>query len=136
MLMKRIVYLFFFLFCIWLALATRSHGNWFPNLIRIYGGDVIWAAAFLFLLKGILIKTSAYKLAITCYVLGILDEFSQLLTFSWIVAIRETYIGRLMLGVGFVWSDLVCYAVGTLLALFCIILFEKFIFHEEKLKTT
>ncbi len=131
MLLRRIVYLLLFVFCIWLALATRSHRNWFPDIIKIYGGDVIWSAAFLFLLRGVFLSTSAYKLAIICYVLGVLDEFSQLLMFDWIVAIRETYIGRLMLGVGFVWSDLLCYAIGSLLALLCILLLEKFVFNSN-----
>lgn len=121
MLLKRSVYFALFAFNIWLALATRKYSV-FPALVTEYGGDIAWAAAFLFLLRCIFIRTDAWKLAVICFVLGVLDECSQLLYFDWIVAIRQTYIGRLMLGVGFLWSDLVCYALGTLVA-FVIVLF-------------
>jgi hypothetical protein len=39
-------------------------------------------------------------------------EVSQLYHSPWIDAIRRTAVGGLLLGFGFVWSDLVCYAVG------------------------
>lgn len=116
MLLKRITCFLLFAFCIWLALTTRSHASFFHPLIVQYGGDVIWAASFLFLLRGIFIRKREWKLALICFALGVLDEFSQLLYFDWIVAIRQTYIGRLMLGVGFLWSDIICYAIGTVIA--------------------
>lgn len=45
--------------------------------------------------------------------LGVLDEVSQLYHGPIAVAIRSTYLGRLMFGVGFLWSDIICYAIGT-----------------------
>jgi hypothetical protein len=127
----RVLYLFTFSVCIWLALTTRSHSPWFHSVIQKYGGDVIWAGAFLFLLKTIFIRSATWKLAIICYLLGVLNEFSQLLMFDWIVAIRSTYFGRLMLGVGFVWSDLLCYAIGTALAWICIAIVQNFMFGRK-----
>jgi hypothetical protein len=134
MLLRRVVYFILFAFFIWLALATRNHANWFNSLVQEYGGDVAWSAAFLFLVRAIFIYHSVYILAIICYVLGVLDECSQLLQYKWIVAARQTYIGRLMLGVGFLWSDLVCYAIGVLLALIIILLAERYLF-PKSLKT-
>ena len=40
-------------------------------------------------------------------------EVSQLCHASWIDSIRGTTLGGLLLGFGFVWSDLACYAVGV-----------------------
>jgi len=40
-------------------------------------------------------------------------ELSQLYHAPWIDSIRHTTIGGLILGFDFVWSDLVCYAVGV-----------------------
>lgn len=40
-------------------------------------------------------------------------EYSQLYHAAWIDSIRRTRIGALVLGSGFLWSDLVCYAVGV-----------------------
>ena len=42
-------------------------------------------------------------------------EISQLYQADWINAIRHTTLGGLVLGFGFLWSDLLCYGVGVLL---------------------
>lgn len=132
MLVKRLVLFLLFAVCIWLALATRKY-SFFPEMMVEYGGDVFWAAAFLFLLGSIFIKTHAWKLALICFGLGVLDEFSQLLQYDWIVAIRNTYFGRLILGAGFLWSDMVCYAIGTLTA-FLVVRIINYSFIIKKLK--
>ena len=131
LLLRRIVYFILFCFFIWLALATRHHKEWFALIVVKYGGDVIWAGAFLFLLRMIFIKTSLRILAIWCYVLGVLDELSQLIRAPWANEIRSTTLGRLMFGAGFVWSDLVCYFVGTLLAWLIIAFIEKYIIKQK-----
>lgn len=131
LLLKRIVYLLLFAFFIWLALATRNHKTWFTLLVVKYGGDVIWAGAFLFLLRIIFIKTPLYKLAVLCYVLGVLDELSQLIKTPWANELRSTTLGRLMFGVGFVWSDLICYLIGTLFAWGLIFLIERYLLKEK-----
>lgn len=43
-----------------------------------------------------------------CY----LVEFSQLYQAPWIITIRRTLPGRLVLGHGFLWSDLLAYTAG------------------------
>ena len=43
-------------------------------------------------------------------------EVSQLYQAPWINALRATRIGALALGQGFLWSDVVCYALGVTLA--------------------
>ena len=40
-------------------------------------------------------------------------EISQLYHAPWIDSIRRTTLGGLILGFGFLWSDLACYAVGV-----------------------
>jgi Protein of unknown function (DUF2809) len=42
-------------------------------------------------------------------------EVSQLYHAPWIDAVRHTRLGGLVLGYGFLWSDLVCYTVGVTL---------------------
>lgn len=121
----RVIYFVLFVFCVWLALATRSHRDWFPPLVVKYGGDVIWSGMFLFFLRMFFANTTLWKLALINYSLGVLAELSQLNHSSLMVAIRSTYPGRLLFGVGFLWSDLVCYAVGTFLAWCIISLIER-----------
>jgi hypothetical protein len=44
--------------------------------------------------------------------LAFLVEVSQLYHAPWIDGIRNTTLGGLVLGFGFLWSDLVCYLIG------------------------
>ena len=71
---------------------------------------------FVFFLRAFFVNTALWKLALVNYLLGVLDEFSQLSNAAILVAIRQTYVGRLLFGVNFLWSYLVCYAIGTLTA--------------------
>ena len=119
---RRIVYLLLFTFFIWLALATRHDSQWFHPVVAKYGGDTIWAGDFLFFFRAIFPKTNLLKLTIFNYLFGVLDEISQLWHTPWLDAIRHTTFGKLMLGLGFMWSDLVCYFVGTVIA-YCLAIF-------------
>src|SRR5215471_5200372 len=124
---RRLVYFLLLIFCIWLAFATRLHGNWFWPLIAKYGGDTIWAGQFLFFLRILFIRTPLILLAITNFCLGVLVEVSQLYHAPWIDDIRSTVIGEALLGLGFLWSDIICYAIGTILAFFICVLIDKLV---------
>jgi Protein of unknown function (DUF2809) len=123
---RRIIYVLLFVFCVWLALATRKYPEWFYPLIARYGGDTIWSGEFLFFLRILFPQTKLFKLAVFNYLFGVIVEVSQLWYRSWLDATRHTQIGRLMLGVGFLWSDLLCYAVGALLACGIAILIDEY----------
>jgi hypothetical protein len=45
-------------------------------------------------------------------------EISQLYHAPWIDSIRQTALGGLVLGFGFLWTDLVCYSVGIFIGSF------------------
>jgi hypothetical protein len=125
MLKKRLIYALLIIFCIWLAFATRLNANGFLPVIAKYGGDIIWAGQFLFFLRILFPRTVLLKLAVCNYVLGVLVEVSQLYHATWIDNIRSTTVGAAMLGMGFLWSDLICYAVGTILAFFICLLVDN-----------
>ena len=48
---------------------------------------------------------------------SVLIELSQLYHAPWIDGIRQTTLGGLVLGFGFLWSDLACYTAGVACAL-------------------
>ncbi len=127
MLIRKTIYFILFIFFIWLAIATRKHPTWFHPFIAEYGGDIIWAGMFLFFLRLFFGRVTLWKLALVNYGLGIADETLQLYHAPWIEATRKTRIGGLLLGFDFVWSDIICYGVGTLLAFFMILLIEKIV---------
>ena len=52
-------------------------------------------------------------------------EISQLYHAAWIDAIRNTTLGGLILGFGFLWSDLVCYTIGIIVGAIIDIMINK-----------
>ena len=99
-----------------LGLASRRFGQSLHHFIAAYAGDTLWAL-LVFLITGFL--APRLRLAQRVYVaLGFAwaVELSQLYHAPWIDAVRATRLGALVLGRGFLWSDLVCYAVGVALA--------------------
>ncbi len=125
MLKRKIIYLLLFIFFTWLAIATRTHAVWFHPFVQEYGGDTIWAGMFLFFLRIFWGKANLLKLALICYLIGVSVELLQLYHAPWIEAIRQTRIGGLILGFGFLWSDIVCYAVGIVIAYCMVVLIER-----------
>ena len=97
-----------------LGILSRKFSYLMPDIINTYLGDAIWATmiyvmmAFVFAHK--LPKQIAVFSLLFCYAI----ELSQLYQAPWINAIRSTTIGALVLGSGFLWSDLLAYALGIL----------------------
>lgn len=98
-----------------LGLASRRFGEHLPPLLAEYAGDTLWA---LLVFLGISAAAPGARLlhrsgaALFC---SFAVEFSQLYHAPWIDALRDTTLGGLVLGFGFLWSDLVCYTVGIAL---------------------
>ena len=99
-----------------LGLATRRFPNAFPAFIAQYGGDALWAMLVYWLLAVIWPRSAPTRLALWAFAISLLDELSQLIDWHWLQSLRGTQLGALVLGQGFLWSDLVCYAVGVSLA--------------------
>ena len=109
------IYSFMIILVMIMGLSTRRYANLLPQIISDYGGDVLWAL-MVFLILGFLfpkMKTSSTALIsiIFCYLI----EISQLYHAPWIDAIRQTTLGGLVLGFGFLWSDLLCYLIGIII---------------------
>ena len=50
--------------------------------------------------------------AVAALITSFAIEFSQMLTPDWLVKIRSTFLGHMLLGQGFLWSDLLAYTIG------------------------
>lgn len=113
---QRIIYLLAVILCICIGLGIRKLG-FIPEPIRNGSvGDAIWAMMIYFGWAVLLPrkpKTSRMIYSILfCY--GI--EVSQLYQAPWINEIRGTTLGGLILGFGFLWSDILAYTLGVSLA--------------------
>jgi len=84
-----------------------------PAFIAAYAGDTLWALVA-FLGFGLLMpRASTRHVALLAIVFSAMIEVSQLYDAPWIASIRQTTLGGLILGFGFLWSDLTCYVVGV-----------------------
>jgi hypothetical protein len=95
------------------GLASRRYPAFFPAFIARYAGDTLWAALVFWLLALGWRRAGTGRLAGGAIVIAFAVECSQLYHAAWIDSIRRTRIGALVLGSDFLWSDLVCYAVGV-----------------------
>ena len=108
---------YFLIFCcvLLLGLASRHYAA-AGTFVYDHLGDGLWAAmiyfGFRFLMTRASIKATAYGALSFCFLI----ELSQLYQAEWINAIRHTVLGGLVLGFGFLWSDMVSYTVGVFLA--------------------
>ena len=99
-----------------LGLATRRVPSAFPALVARDGGDALWAAAVFWLVTLVRPELATARVALVALALAYAVEFSQLWHAPWLHAVRATRVGALVLGRGFLWSDLVRYAAGVALA--------------------
>jgi hypothetical protein len=97
-----------------LGLLTRADLP-LPALVASYGGDTLYATLVYLLVALAWNRQPAWRLGLLALGLCVAVELSQLVQAPWLDALRGTLPGRLVLGAGFLWSDLVCYAVGALL---------------------
>jgi Protein of unknown function (DUF2809) len=111
---KRNRFISFFLLIIVMCsgLMTRKIPDIFPEIVNTYLGDALWAL-MVFVLLGLLFKDwSTKKIGIAGLSFCYLIEISQFYHAGWIDAIRSTTLGGLVLGFGFLWSDIVAYTIG------------------------
>ncbi|MFE8603437.1 ribosomal maturation YjgA family protein [Archangium violaceum] len=93
--------------------AARLH---LPRFVTDYAGDALWTVMVYLCLVFVLPRLSVRRAAASALGLSVLVELSQLVHTPWLDALRAHRLGALVLGRGFLASDLVCYAVGAGLA--------------------
>jgi hypothetical protein len=77
-----------------------------------YAGDTLWAMMLFLLISTLLTGWQILARAAISLVVAFLVETSQLYHAPWIDSIRQTTLGGLVLGFGFLWTDLLCYTLG------------------------
>jgi hypothetical protein len=81
--------------------------------VPLWTGDLLWALMVYFMVRVILIRATIKQVALISLLLCFAIECSQLYQAPWINQIRQTLPGRLILGQGFLWGDLLAYTVGV-----------------------
>lgn len=98
-----------------LGIGSRKYGGALPAFLATYAGDTLWAVLAFSLAGAIAPKARLGTRALCALTFAFAIEFSQLVKVEWLDAVRQTRLGALVLGQGFLWSDLVCYTAGVAL---------------------
>ncbi|OPA42528.1 hypothetical protein BHL07_06480 [Bacillus cereus] len=110
---NRVVYALFTIVIIILGLSSRKFAFALPHLLNDYLGDALWALMIFTGFGFLFPKTETKKLVFISLMFCYGIEVSQLYHAEWIDNIRATTLGGLVLGYGFLWSDLVAYTIGV-----------------------
>ena len=97
-----------------LGLASRRFAASLSDFVRLYAGDALWAATVYFLAATLWPRARIAWLAAGTLAFAFAIEASQLYHAPWIDGVRSSRLGALVLGQGFLWSDLVCYTIGVI----------------------
>ena len=95
------------------------------NSIPNETGDALWAMMVFCIWRIILHNKKLTTIAIVSLISSYLVEFSQLITWPFLVGFRKTFIGHMMLGQGFLWIDLLAYTIGIICVFGIFKIFEK-----------
>lgn len=121
---NRLLYLILIIIVMILGLLSRKIEN-LPEIISLYSGDILWALMVFLIISFIFNKKSTIFTISWAIIFSYSIEISQLYHAPWIDAIRNTTLGSLILGFGFLWSDLVCYTIGILIGIVIDIIINK-----------
>ena len=108
---NRLNYFILILFVLILGILSRKISN-----IPLFIGDVLYAVLIYFGLRFLFIHLKTHKTFLLSLLFCFGIEILQLVQIDWLIAIRKTTLGHYILGQGFLWSDLLCYIIGTLVA--------------------
>lgn len=100
-----------------LGLGSRADFRWLPSFLREHAGDALWTVAAAWALAWAMPGARPWRVALLALALSAGVELSQLIQAQWLVELRGTLPGRLLLGSGWDTLDLARYAVGAALAL-------------------
>jgi len=110
---SRITYFIAAIAVIAIGLSSRRYAAEIPEFFSSYAGDTLWALTA-FLGVGMLFpKWSTPRVGAIALLFAFAIELSQVYHSPWIDQVRHTTAGGLILGYGFLWSDLLCYFVGV-----------------------
>ena len=115
MIRTRITFFLSAVAVMFVGLASRRYQAVLPEFIGEYAGDTLWALMLFLLVSTLLAGRTVMSRAMISLVLAFLVEISQMYHAPWIDSIRHTTLGGLVLGFGFLWTDLVCYTVGIII---------------------
>ena len=93
------------------------------DFMPLYIGDLLYAVMIYFGIQFLNPQSKSINSAIVALLFCYCIELLQLCDAEWMIAMRNTFFGRYVLGLGFLWSDIIAYTFGIVIAYY----FEKII---------
>ena len=112
---NRIRYFIITIIIMFMGLLSRKFMFTFPRNIAPFIGDMLWAMMVYFGFRFLFSKLNITKSLVLAFLFSFSIEISQLYQAQWINNIRNTIIGGLILGHGFLFEDLISYSIGIIL---------------------
>jgi len=112
---NRLLYLLAGAVGIALGLASRRYAPALPHWLVLYAGDTLWALLVYLGCGWLFPRWTAGKVFCSALLFCFAIEVCQFCHPPWLAALRDRRIGGLILGYGFLWSDLFCYTAGVTL---------------------
>lgn len=113
----RPAYALLLVFTIALGLGSRRGAALLPPLLAKNTGDILYATMIFWLGGWLFPRAPSVRLAWGAFAVCAAIEFAKLIQAPWLVSVRHSRAGALVLGVGFHASNLACYALGAGLGL-------------------
>ena len=113
---KRLLYALAALFLVFFSLFLRKIWAWLPDWINIWIGDYCWAAMCYCAMIALFMPARKWNAVLGLIVFSWAVEASQLWHTPILDAFRATWLGGLLIGHGFLWSDMLAYPAGILSA--------------------
>lgn len=122
---NRVIYSLIVIVIIVLGIWSKKAHTFIPAFFNDYLGDSLWAAMIFFGFGFVFDTMNTKKVALGSILFCYIIEFSQIYHANWIDNIRNTTLGRLVLGYTFSWTDLIAYAFGIGIAIIFEMLLKK-----------
>jgi len=133
--MNRNRWLYLGLTCLLVLLGLTSRSDFIDKdtFIADYSGDTLWAMMVYLGFSAIFTRTKIVWIATVSIAFSFIIEFSQLLQYPWLMQLRSDKLAALVLGRGFLWSDLLCYLAGIgFITIGEVIVFKKYCYNSNK----
>jgi hypothetical protein len=104
---RRIIYIILVTLVIIAGLLSRRMA-----FVPLWVGDTLWALMVYLMVRVVWIKAPVKQVTVVSLLFCFAIECSQLYQAPWINQVRQTLPGKLILGQGFLWGDLLAYTLG------------------------
>ena len=106
--MSRIHYAIIVVTIIGCGLLSRT-----ISAVPLFVGDMLYAMMMVAIMRWFFVSNLLWKICLWSLMLCFAIECSQLLSYDWLLQLRSTRLGALVLGQGFLWSDIAAYTGGV-----------------------